>query len=158
MKSILILAILAVTSTSAMCADLPPIKDVRLASVLGLSEEISPKLPTIGMPLFVRVYAAPSFIGECDGSVASCPDVRLFVSVSSGDLGETPALYELPAAKGWDFKGWDKSEASSDKTRVGFVVQTALPESNIEASDRKAWHSESCHVLVSSEAASYSCR
>lgn len=158
MKSILIFATLVVTSVSAMCADLPPVKDGRLATILGLSEEISPKAPTADMPLFVRVYAAPTRIGECDGSAASCPDVRLFVSVSSGDLGETPALYELPAEKGWEFKGWDKPEASNEQAKVGFTVRTALPESNIDASARKAWHPKSCHVLVRPAAASYFCQ
>jgi hypothetical protein len=157
-KSIFLLAALAVTPLTAICADLTPVKDARLATVLGLSEEISPTPPASGLPLFVRVYAAPDVVGECDGKVASCPDVRLFITVSSGDLGETPALYELPAAKGWVFRGWDKLDASNGQAKVGFTVQTALPESNIDASARKAWQPKACRVLVSQAAASCSCK
>lgn len=143
---------------TAMCSDLMPMKDARLATVLGLSEEISPKSGAIELPLFVRVYAAPIAIGECDGDVASCPNVRLFVTVSSGDLGEKPVLYELPAAKGWEFMGWEKPGASGGQTRVGFTVRTALPESNVDPSARKAWRPKACRVFVSPKSASYTCQ
>ena len=158
-REICILAVaLAMAPLTAMCADLTPVKDGRLAAVLGLSEEISPKPGASNLSLFVRVYAAPVLIGECDGNVVSCPDVRLFITVSSGDLGETPVLYELPAAKGWEFVGWDKPGTSNGQAKVGFTVRTMLPESNVEASARKAWRSKTCRVLASPEAASYACQ
>lgn len=157
MKFVLLIAMLAVTPLTALSADLAPTKDARLARVLGLSEEISPKARAAELPLFVRVYSVPNFIGECDGSEGSCPDVQLFITVSSGDLGETPVLYELPAAKGWKFVGWDKPAPSNGQAKVGFTVESTLPESNIEASAREAWHPKSCRVVVSPTAASYAC-
>lgn len=149
---------LALAPLAAQCADLMPVKDARLATVLALSEEISPRPPAADQPLFVRVYAAPDTIGECGGNVASCPDVRLFIAVSSGDLGETPVLYELPAAKGWEFVGWDRPTPSTGQAEARFTVRTALPESNIEEAARKAWRPSVCHVRVSPTAASYACR
>lgn len=118
MKRILATAMLALAPLAAQCADLMPVKDARLATVLALSEEISPRPPAADQPLFVRVYAAPDTIGECGGNVASCPDVRLFIAVSSGDLGETPVLYELPAAKGWEFVGWDRPTPSTGQAEA----------------------------------------
>lgn len=155
MKSILVIAVLALPPLAARSADLVPIKDARLATVLALSEEITPKPLPPDQPLFVRVYAAPDVIGECGGSVASCPNVRLFIAVSTGDLGETPTLYELPDAKGWEFVGWD---GAGNQAKVGFTIQTALPESNIDEAARKAWRSMVCHVLVGPATATYVCK
>lgn len=158
MKFTLAIATLALAPLASQCTDLKPLKDARLATVLALSEEITPKPLPPGQPLFVRVYAAPDVIGECGGSVASCPSVRLFIAVSTGDLGETPTLYELPAAKGWEFGGWDRPAASDSQAKVGFTIQTALPESNIDEAARKTWRSTACHVLVGPAAATYVCQ
>lgn len=157
MKVTLLFVSLAVMPLVASSADLTPVQDSRLATALGLSVEISSKAPAAEQPYFVRVFAAPVVIGECGGTVSSCPEVRLYVAVSAGDLGEVPVLYELPAAKGWEFSGWDKSVTLNGKAMVGFTVKTALPETNVEASARNAWHSKVCQVLVSPVAASYTC-
>lgn len=157
MKVILLLVSLAMMPLVASSAELVPVKDSRLATALGLSEEISPRGHAADQPYFVRVFAAPVVIGECGGTVASCPDVRLYVAVSAGDLGEVPVLYELPAAKGWEFSGWDKPVALNGKAMAGFTVKTVLPESNVEATARNAWRSRACRVFVSPVAASYTC-
>lgn len=158
MKSLLCFTVLALVPLATVCADLKPVQDVRLATVLGLAEEIAPRPKPAEQPLSVRVYAAPVLIGECNGSVPSCPDVCLFVTVSSGDLGETPVLYELPAAKGWEFIGWDKPSPSHHQAKIGLVVRTVLPESNIEPAARRAWRAKTCRVLVSPNTASYACK
>jgi hypothetical protein len=150
-------ASLAVMPLVASSADLSPVKDSRLATVLALSEEISPKVPVGEQPYFVRLFAAPVLIGECGGTVSSCPNVRLFVAVTAGDLGETPVLYELPTAKGWEFIGWDKPVTLNGQAMEGFTVKTALPESNVDASARNAWRPKVCRVFVSPVAASYTC-
>jgi hypothetical protein len=138
-----------------MSADLVPVKNAQLASVLGLLEEISPESPAPEQPYIVRVFAAPVIVGECQGAVSSCPDVRIFVTVSTGDLGDAPVLYELPVAKGWEFMGRDKPATAAGRTMSGFTVQTALPDSNVDAPARNAWHPKVYHVLISPTAASY---
>ncbi len=65
--------------------------------------------------------------------------------------------YELPAAKGWEFRGWEKPLTLNGQAMAGFIVRTVLPESNVEASARDAWRSKICRVLVSPVAASYTC-
>jgi hypothetical protein len=46
------------------------------------------------------VFAIPVAVGECWGSLASCPDVELVLSHTSGDLDDPPTAYALPMAKG----------------------------------------------------------
>ena len=85
---LLYLALLLPLSVSA--EQLQPLAKPELATVLGLLEELTPATQHSEQPFIVRIYAAPEQISECDGSVASCPDVRLFFTVSSGDILEGP--------------------------------------------------------------------
>jgi hypothetical protein len=87
--------------------------------------------------------------------VSTEPAAVHFVTVSTGDLGDAPVLYELPIAKGWQFMGRDKPATAAGRTMSGFTVQTALPDSNVDAPARKAWRPEVYRVLISPTAASY---
>lgn len=138
----------------ASADDLTPVDKPELATVLGLLQEIGTASAISEQPYIVRVYAAPSGVYDCGGTVASCPDVRLFVTVAYGDLGETPVLYQLPVQKGWEFKGWSRPAAAANRM-VGFTVRTTLPEANVDPDARKAWRSQEYRVLVSPELASY---
>ena len=153
MKLSLLLALLL--PIGALASDLAPVDKPELATVLGLLDELAATPPASGQPYLIRIYAAPTSVGECGGTVASCPDVRLFITVSHGDLGETPVLYQLPAQKGWEFKGWSTPVVSGHTRLASFVLRTALPETNIDLTARSAWHSREYRVLVSPEAASY---
>jgi hypothetical protein len=135
--------------------DLARVQKPELATVLGLLEELATTPPSSDQPYIVRIYAVPTGVYECGGTVASCPDVRLFVTVSSGDLGETPALYQLPAQKGWEFKGWSGQSAKGDSRMAGFTVRSTLPPANIDLEARTAWRAREYRVLVSPESASY---
>lgn len=135
--------------------DLVPVNNPELATVLGLLEELAITPPTPSQPHIVRVYTAPIVIGECDGTVKSCPDVRLFVTVSTGDIGETPVLYQLPNHKGWGFKGWTRPANIEGKSMAGFVLHTTLPGANIQPAERKAWRPLEYRVFVSPVSASY---
>jgi len=88
----------------------------------------------------VRVIAVPEEIGECGGAINSCPDVNLFVAYVSGDLGDEPVVYRLPAAKGWRVIGWADNDSID--------LQTALPEANIEPAEREAWSPVSYRLTV----------
>jgi hypothetical protein len=88
----------------------------------------------------VRVIAVPTEIGECVGTINSCPDVNLFVAYVSGDLGDEPVVYRLPVAKGWRVIGWADHDSID--------LQTTLPEGNIELSEREAWSSVSYRLTV----------
>jgi hypothetical protein len=139
----------------ASAHDLAALDKPELATVLGLLDELATTSPSSDQPYIVRVYAAPAGVYECGGMVASCPDVRLLITVSYGDLGETPVLYQLPMQKGWEFKGWSSPTTAGGTRRASFVVRTTLPETNIDLDARKAWHTQEYRVLVSPESASY---
>lgn len=126
-----------------------------MATTLGLLEELTPRGPRVDQPYVVRVFAVPNQVGECGGDVANCPDVRLYITVSNGDVGETPVLYQLPSSKSWEFVGWSKSTKAGRLASVGFRPRTSLPESNISPEARNAWRAREYRLLVSTEFATY---
>lgn len=140
---------------AASSHELLRVKDVKLATVLGLLEQLATTTPTSDQPHIVRIYAVPDFVGECGGVVSTCPDVRLFIAVSNGDLGEVPALYQLPSQKGWEFVRWSPPTKGGQIQESSFVVRSALPGSNIDPASRAAWRPIEYHVRVSPSAASY---
>lgn len=150
-----LLVLLLLFPLVAPAGELPRVRKPELASVLGFLDVLATSSGDSEQPYIVRIYAAPTSINECDGTVDSCPDVRLFVTVSNGDLGETPVLYQLPLQKGWEFKGWVRAEADGRTRMASFVVRTTLPDANIEPAVRKAWHPQEYRVLVSPESGSY---
>jgi hypothetical protein len=101
------------------------------------------------------MFSVPVGIYECGGTVESCPDVRLFVTVSFGDLGETPVLFEMPPQKGWEFVEWATPSGVGKDQMARFVVRTAIPGSNIDLEARRAWRPVEYVVLVSPGSASY---
>jgi hypothetical protein len=153
MKLLALLLLLSPIVASAR--DLAPVKNPELATVLGLLDELATTPPDSDQPYIVRIYAAPTGVYECGGTVASCPDVRLFITVSYGDLGETPVLYQLPMQKGWEFRGWASQVANGPIRMASFTVRTTLPDANIEPAAREAWHSQEYRVVLSPESASY---
>lgn len=153
MKALILLTLLL--PIVALAEDLTPVDKPELATVLGLLEELATTPLQSNQPFIVRVYAAPIGVYECGGTVVSCPDVRLIVTVSSGDLGETPVLYQLPMQKGWEFGGWISPNDSVHPRVASFIVRTTLPETNVDAAARGAWRTQEYRVFVSPESASY---
>ncbi len=135
--------------------DLPASKNVSLASTLGLLEELANTEPASEQPYIVRIFAVPEAVLECGGPVASCPNVKLYITVSYGDLGESPVLYQLPASKGWKFIGWSQPVDAGKTRMANFKLRTTLPEANVSPEARKAWRSREYHVLVSPTGAFY---
>ena len=140
-------SVLILIPSLACAGTLSPSKDQKLATTLGLLEEISTTDPD--QPYFVRVFAVPEAVLECEGTVQSCPDVKLYITFSVGDLGEPPVLFQLPASKGWEFVGWSKPEEVDGVPVVGFTVRTSLPGANIDTQARKAWHPRIYQVQLS---------
>ncbi|CAD2243147.1 hypothetical protein [Xanthomonas arboricola] len=153
MKLLVLLPLLLPLAASAH--DMAPLNNPELATIFGLLQELATTPSTSDQPYIVRIYAAPTGVYECGGTVSSCPDVRLFFTVSYGDIGETPVLYQLPARKGWKFKGWSEPSAAGGMQMASFTVQTTLPDSNIDLEASKAWRPQEYRVLASPEAASY---
>ena len=135
--------------------DLVPLKSQSLATTLGFVEELTPTPPNVDQPYFVRVFAIPTENGECGGDVSTCPDVKHYVTVFNGDLGERPVLYQLPTSKGWEFVGWTKPSKAGQTPLMGFKLRTTLPGSNISPEARKAWRPREYRVVVSAASASY---
>lgn len=153
MKVLILLTVLFPLVAAAH--ELTPVDKPELATVLGLLEELATTPPISDQPYVIRVYAAPTGVYECGGTVASCPDVRLLVTVSYGDLGETPVLYQLPMQKGWEFGGWSNPPTTGHTRMAGFIVRTTLPDANIDPAARNAWRPHEYRVLISPESASY---
>ena len=147
---------LALMPMLAAAQVLKPVKKSELATVLGFLEELATTSPASDQPYFIRVYSVPTRISDCGGPVSSCPDVRLFITVSNGDQEEAPVLYQLPLQKGWEFKSWGKPVQGASGQMASFIVRTTLPEANIDPAGRKGWRSIEYRVLVSPESASYS--
>ncbi len=118
----------------------PAIRAGELSRSLGLLEELARRGG-------IRVFAIPVVVGECWGSLASCPDVELVLSHTSGDLYDPPVAYTLPLAKGWTFVGWRDEDT--------LVLRTALPDAHIADEERAAWKAVEYTVTVRQEGASY---
>ncbi len=155
MKQFVVLALIIFAPLATSGHELVRVKKPELATVLGLLEELATTKPDSDQPHIVRIYAVPTRIGECGGAVSSCPDVRLFFTVSVGDLGEEPVLYQLPVAKGWEFAGWTSPVTKGNTSMSSFMLRTTLPDANVALAARKAWRSQEYRVLVSPAAASY---
>lgn len=117
-----------------------PLPDKDLSRSLGLLREIASQGE-------IRIFAIPKEVGECWGSISSCPDVELIFTYTTGDLGDPPVAYSLPTSKGWDFVRW-----VDERT---FVVRTSIPAANIEKANRDAWISIEYTVSVNQGGASY---
>jgi hypothetical protein len=88
----------------------------------------------------LRVVEVYSDVSACGGTIDSCPDVELFVTFVSGDLGERPVVHRVGAAKGWEIVG-----------RTGTASlrwHSALPEANIDFHERNAWKPTAYRVDV----------
>jgi len=153
MKLLALITLFLAIPTSAM--NMARLDKPELATVLGLQQELALTTPRPEQPFFVRIYSAPVDNYECGGTVDSCPDVRLFVTVSFGDLGETPALFELPPEKGWEFTGWVTPSGAGVDRMASFTLRTAIPEANIDLEARRTWRAAEYSVLVSPGSASY---
>ena len=156
MKALVILLLLF--PVASFGHDLAPVNKPELATVLGLLMELATTPAGSDQPYIVRIYAAPVSVGECEGTVASCPNVRLFITVSNGDLDEVPVLYEMPLQKGWRFKGWSSPVTVGRIRMASFVLRTTLPDSNVAPVARKSWHPQTFRVLVSPASSSYAVR
>ena len=132
---ILLIDALFVLSAPALAGESAmPVLDPELARALAFGHTLLDERS-------VRVIAVPEEIGECGGAINSCPDVDLFiVAYVSGDLGDEPVVYRLPAAKGWRVIGW------ADNNSID--LQTALPEANVEPSEREVWSPVSYRLTV----------
>jgi len=116
-----------------------------MAYALAYGSEIANNLELPNNGHLVRVFAVPSVIGECGGVLDSCPDWRLLITVSTGDLYDDPLLFELPMAKGWRFVSWD---TSSESKKAVFQVETQIPGSNLNQEARKAWRPTNYRVSI----------
>ncbi len=153
MNFLALLTLFMAVPTSAQ--NLQRLDQPELATVLGLQEELALTAPRSDQPYLVRIFSVPVGVYECGGTVESCPDVRLFVTVSFGDLGETPALFEIPPQKGWEFGGWATPSGNGEDRMASFVLRTAVPDSNIDLESRRAWRPVEYVVHVSPRSASY---
>jgi len=149
------LALLFVLLTAV--APLKPVRNADLTLALNYQNELASSYDRRDAAYNVRVYEVATFIGECGGTVRSCPDVDLYIAVSESDLGAEPALYRLPRAKGFEFVGWLAScPPRGDDPMMGVLVRTTLPEANIDETERGKWVSTEYQVCVSPRAATFS--
>lgn len=63
-----------------------------------------------------------------------------------------PVVFQLPAAKGWEFVGWVEAPSESR----AFVIRTALPSANIEPEERATWKPTEYRIVVNEKSATAS--
>lgn len=127
--------------SSALSA--PALPAGELTRSLGLLEELARRDG-------IRAFAIPVAVGECWGSLASCADVELVLSHTTGDLYDPPTAYALPMAKSWTFVGWVDEDT--------LVLRTTLPDAHIADEARAAWKAVEYTVTVTQDGASYLAR
>jgi len=146
--------LLAFLAPQTMASELKPLQDANLSTILGFLDELETTPRDSDQLYFVRAFAAPVELGECGGRISSCPDVRLYISASTGDLGDVPKLFVLPPAKGWEFVDWEKAKGDA----VGLILRTAIPSNNIDPAERKLWHPLVYHIWIGSQEAGFEVR
>jgi hypothetical protein len=131
---------------------LEPASQTDLASLLAFQSVLSET--TVGERTY-KVIVAPYKLAECQGTIRSCPDYRFFVVVVPDGLYERASVYRLPDAKGWSFVEWQPAagEKHSELNPVSFVVQTAVPGSNVTASERARFRAITYTVQVNAKTA-----
>jgi hypothetical protein len=83
------------------------VADGDLVDLLNYMEIIAERSPLTEPALLgsIRLVRLRS-LGECGDTPDSCPTQTLYVAVSGIDEEPDRKVYELPAAHGWEFKGW----------------------------------------------------
>ena len=135
-----IVIVLLLFSTYASADQLVPSKNYELSHILGTMRVVyeNKDLP------FVRIIKSKEEISECGGTFETCPNSRLFIIVSMGDLGDPPILYELPKSKGWKL---DSTEMKENGLYI--TLDTTLNFPNISIESRKKWKSKKYRIRVS---------
>ena len=135
-----IVLLVALVSGSANCSALVRSTDDSLAYVLSTMTVLfeSEEFPA------VQVVTSWEENSECSGTYESCPNARLLITSSMGDLYEPPFLYELPSAKGWAFVG-----SSKDDHHLFIALRTTLHHANVSADSRAQWQPQEYVVKVS---------
>ncbi len=142
---ILLALVLALAAISANAGPLAPVRDKQLASLVAFQTVLAEK--SAGS-YSVKVLVAPYRWAECDGTVQSCPDTRLYISVVPDGLGIESRLYRLPDAKKWEFGAWLHINANEDLEPIAFTLKTSLPDSNIEHEERAHFKSITYQIQV----------
>ena len=146
----MVLLLLVMANLTAVAAPLEVVRHEQLVTALSYQTEIANNLEKSQAPYMVRVYEVPTVIEECWGKIESCPDHLLYITASERDLNATPRLYRLPKAEGWKFVTWSGDCPPVDGQEiVGMVLQTALPDDNIDAEKRATWVAKEYTVCVS---------
>jgi len=134
------LILFLILSVQAYSEDLKKSTDDGLAHILST---MSVLYKSTGYPI-VEVIQSWEQISECGGTWQSCPNARLFITSSMGDLYETPLLYELPKAKGWRF-----IHAAETDHELVLSLLTTLQHANVSAESRKEWSFKKYTLRVS---------
>jgi hypothetical protein len=149
---------LSVVAGVGQAASLAPIQSRELTAVLAYGSELAATKNGDNQPYVVRLIEVPQILAECE-TVAQCPDVSLYVSVSEGDLNEKPAAYRLPKAKGWQFVRWlSETKDNRPKDLAGFIVRTTIPDANILSAERSRFKSIEYRVFVNASGARFEIR
>lgn len=121
---------LTVLSVSCFASEHMKSSDVELAHILSTSEVVyqSKDFPEI------KIIRSWEQISECGGTYQSCPNARLFIIVTPGDLYQPPLLYELPKSKGWEVLSTESTEKY-----LTVIVTTSLNHANVSQESRSEW-------------------
>ncbi len=139
MKSLLFLLFFSL-SLEASSNEFQRSQDAALAHILTTSRIL---FKTEEFPI-IQVIQTWEELSECGGSYESCPNARLFITWSMGDLYDAPLLYELPKSKGWEVIS---TEVTEQETLL--IISTTLPSANISLNSRQEWSSTTYKIKLS---------
>jgi hypothetical protein len=141
---------------------LTDIRDEHLAQMLANMVVLADDADA-GNSYKIRVIEVPAEFGQCSGSIMSCPDVELYIVVAANSTQMEPHLYKLPNAKGWKFDNWSILSlrgsgcgANGKGNDIGLILETALPNANIDPRERRAWKSTIYDILIAPDCAEIS--
>lgn len=118
-----------------LASELAVVKDPRLVNLLNNFEVLA---ETKEPPYVARVIRLRE-LGECDGTPQSCPEVNLYITVSTLDEDPDQKLYSLPKAYGWDFVDWRSRPRKEG--RDAFIV-LELRKKVISKNPKESWWEE----------------
>jgi hypothetical protein len=137
--------VLCVASVFSKAESLKPLENEGMSQLVSYGHLLAQSDRQSGFSGEIRIFVFPVEVGECWGTINSCPDVRLAFALTSGDMYADQEAFELPVAKGWEFVRWLPSE---NPEAGSFEVRTTMPTANIDVEERESWKATLYRVVV----------
>ena len=126
MRFLLFFSIVASALPSVVNAEtMATVQSKELAYVLANFEVLAEAKHPESKGMFVRVLKVQD-LGECDGSLDTCPKSTLYIAVSSYDEVPDQKVYQTPKGYNWKFDSWEKlpeTDSATDYVQLRLTAQ-----------------------------------